>query len=124
MFGGPFPKCRSPHHDTQVAGYKGTEATISCTGSRLHVVWSPPGTGKTARLAKVVRTLVDGGERVLVLAYANAAVDMALLRGADAFLESAKLSGGKVLRLGVPQLPEVRLRRETLPETIIERTKL
>jgi DNA replication ATP-dependent helicase Dna2 len=87
-------------------------------------VWSPPGTGKTARLAKVVRTLVDGGERVLVLAYANAAVDMALLRGADAFLESAKLSGGKVLRLGVPQLPEVRLRRETLPETIIERTKL
>ena len=81
-----------------------------CIGNCLPFVWGPPGTGTTTCLAQVVRTLVDGGERVLRLAHANAAVEVAILRVADAFLTSEELSAGKVLRLGVPQLPEVRLR--------------
>lgn len=94
-----------------------------CAGSRLHFVWGPPGTGKTASLAQVVRTLVAGGERCLILAHANAAVDVAMLRVADAFSNANELAEGKVLRVGIPQLPEVRDREEILPEAILARTQ-
>lgn len=98
-------------------------AIACCAGSRLHFVWGPPGTGKTACLAQVVRTLVEKGERVLVLAHANAAVDVAMVRVARAFDRTATLEGGQVLRIGPPQLPEARAREDILPERVIERTQ-
>ena len=91
-------------------------------GNYFHFIWGPPGTGKTASLAQVARTLVSMGERVLVLAHANAAVDVAMLRVADSFSGSKELANGQVLRVGVPQLPEVWARRDILPEAIIERS--
>jgi hypothetical protein len=97
------------------------EAIRYCLGSRLHFVWGPPGTGKTANVAQVVRALVAKGERVLMLAHANAAVDVAILRVADRFTQSQELAEGKILRIGVPQLTEVAARSEILPEEIISR---
>lgn len=94
-----------------------------CAGSRVHFVWGPPGTGKTASLAQVVRTLVGLGERVLVLAHANAAVDVAMVRVAQSFSGTGELSRGKVLRLGTPQLPEAWELKEILPEAIIDRSQ-
>jgi hypothetical protein len=92
-----------------------------CLGSRVHFVWGPPGTGKTANIAHVVRALVANGERVLVLAHANVAVDVAMLRIADSFRSSVELAEGKILRIGVPQLPEMASHSEILPEEIVAR---
>jgi hypothetical protein len=92
-----------------------------CVASRLHFVWGPPGTGKTANVAHVARTLVEAKERVLILAHANAAVDVAMLRVADAFTGTGELDTGQILRIGVPQLTEVQNRGDILPDEIIAR---
>jgi hypothetical protein len=94
-----------------------------CAARPLHFVWGPPGTGKTACLAQAARLLAARGERVLVLAHANAAVDAAMLRVADAFEGSAELDAGRVLRFGPPQLAEARARLQILPEGQLERCK-
>jgi hypothetical protein len=74
------------------------EAIRHCLGSRLHFVWGPPGTGKTTNVAQVVRALVAKGERVLLLAHANAAVDVAILRVA----RPRELPEGQVLQSNIP----------------------
>lgn len=98
-----------------------TEAIARCAGSTLHFVWGPPGTGKTSSVAQVVRALASRGERVLVLAHANAAVDVSMLRVADALAGLDLVGAGRVLRAGHPQLPEARARRDILPERVLER---
>jgi hypothetical protein len=97
------------------------QAISNCAGSRLHFVWGPPGTGKTTCLAQVARGLVIQGERVMVLSHSNAAVDVAMLRIADAFSGQGLLSDGKILRVGIPQLEEARKREEMLPEAVLRR---
>jgi hypothetical protein len=92
-----------------------------CAASPLHFVWGPPGTGKTAALAQTVRMLADRDERCMVLSHSNAAVDVAMLRVADAFEGTKELTTGKVLRLGTPYLPEVAQHEYINPESVLER---
>lgn len=108
-------------------------AMTRVAGSNLHFVWGPPGTGKTANLAQIARMLVESGERVLVLAHANVAVDVAMLRIADVFRDSAALADGRIVRVGPPHHPDALAREEILldgilarraPELALERTQL
>jgi hypothetical protein len=95
-------------------------AVERCAATSLHFVWGPPGTGKTATLAETVHALALRGDRVLVLAHSNVAVDVAIARTADAAEGTDLVSGGKILRIGTPQLPEVARRKEILPEGVLD----
>ncbi len=85
----------------------------------LRFTWGPPGTGKTGVLARAVAMAAEEGQRVLVVAHANAAVDVAAARIADELDGSEILSAGRVLRVGTPHRPEAIDRHEVLPERIV-----
>lgn len=91
-------------------------AMARVAGSDLHFVWGPPGTGKTACLAQIVRMLVEQDERVLVLAHANVAVDVAAMRVADAIAPPDELLAGRIVRVGAPRHPDALDRTEILVE--------
>jgi hypothetical protein len=87
----------------------------------LRFVWGPPGTGKTATLAATVRALVENGQRVMILAHANAAVDVAMVRVAEMCNDHPMLFAGRILRVGTPHLPDAREHEYINPDEIIRR---
>ncbi len=52
--------------------------TLAVNAEDFALIHGPPGTGKTYTLARTVRALVDRGERVLLSAFTNRAVDNAI----------------------------------------------
>ncbi len=59
------------------------------------LIQGPPGTGKTTVIAQIVRELISHGERVLVCAQTNTAVDTMLSKVLDAGVRSFLRVGGK-----------------------------
>lgn len=60
----------------------------------IAIIHGPPGTGKTTTIVEIVKTLIEKGERVLVCASSNAAVDV--------LTERLAARGLPVVRLGNP----------------------
>ena len=80
-------------------------AVLHCLASRdIAIIHGPPGTGKTTTVAELIRHTVERGERVLVTAPSNLAVDN--------LLEKLLQLGQLPVRLGHPArvLPELRTR--------------
>lgn len=90
------------------------EAVQRARISALLFVWGPPGTGKTTTLGHTVAALRAQGERVLVLAQANVAVDGALLAVADVVGDPPSPTSGAIVRAGVAYTDALRERPQFL----------
>ncbi|MGW1196380.1 AAA domain-containing protein [Streptomyces sp. NPDC002536] len=106
-----------------------SDAYRACLGKGVHLIWGPPGTGKTTVLKRAIGDLIARGERVLLVSATNVAVDNALL----GVVKENRHSPGAIVRVGPPQLrevadnPEVSLPlmvRERLAETAEQRRKI
>ena len=124
LFGRESPSFRDDHEtyvDNNAAQNEAVNRAV--TAENFALVHGPPGTGKTYTVARTLRALVDRGDRVLLSAFTNRAVDNALeaLReqgiaeaaGVDAFDDA-------VVRVGTEEgiredMQDVRLVEEGAP---------
>ncbi len=83
---------------------EGLEYSLSCNG--FYSVQGPPGTGKSFMSARIVKSLVDNGRKVLISADSNAAVDNLLKKCLELGLD--------VVRLGHP----IRVNSDLKPYTL------
>ncbi|MBV9381510.1 MAG: AAA family ATPase, partial [Streptosporangiaceae bacterium] len=78
-------------------------ALRACLAPGVHLVWGPPGTGKTQVISRALRDLVDRGKSVLLVSGTNIAVDNALERAA----RDINPEPGVMIRVGDPHLLEI-----------------
>lgn len=79
------------------------QAVAACCAPGLHLVWTPPGTGRAEVVAQALRDLLQRGRSVLLLSGAAASLD-AVLQRAAAVLDPAP---GLMVRVGTPHLRAV-----------------
>jgi len=79
-------------------------------GSDTTFVWGPPGTGKTATLARIVEAHYRAGRSVLLVSNTNLAVDAALERVAERLEDEPDFDRGLVIRQGTVVKEELRRR--------------
>ncbi|WP_327174329.1 AAA domain-containing protein [Streptomyces sp. NBC_01335] len=84
-------------HPAQADAYR------ACLGEGVHLVWGPPGTGKTTVLKRAIGDLIAQGRRVLLVSATNIAVDNALL----GVVREKRHATGDIVRVGPPHLREV-----------------
>ncbi len=87
-------------------------------GSDTTFVWGPPGTGKTATLARIVEAHYRAGRSVLLVSNTNIAVDTALERVAERLKGEPEFHQGLVIRQGPVVKKE--LRQRFGPQVILE----
>ena len=88
------------------AGTLNAEQSLARTGCRspgVHLVWGPPGTGKTKVIALALQDIIASGKSALLVSATNIAVDNALAKAAAA----VKPRPGVMVRAGTPHLREV-----------------
>lgn len=95
----------TPAHEPDPPGFHPAQADAyrACLGEGVHLVWGPPGTGKTTVLKRAIGDLIARGERVLLVSATNVAVDNALL----GVVREKRHGQGEIVRVGPPHLKEV-----------------
>jgi hypothetical protein len=78
-------------------------AWTACCSPGVHLVWGPPGTGKTKVIAESLQDLVAAGKSVLLVSMTNIAVDNALAKAAAAISPAP----GAMVRVGTPHLTSI-----------------
>ncbi len=110
-----------PHHSVKQDGGGNADqfsAVRRSLGSDTTFVWGPPGTGKTATLARIVEAHYRAGRSVLLVSNTNIAVDTALERVSERLKGEPDFHQGLVIRRG-PVVKE-ELRRRFGPEVILD----
>jgi DNA replication ATP-dependent helicase Dna2 len=120
LFGRESPTF-SPSDETFVDNNDAQDEAVrmAVTADDCALVHGPPGTGKTYTIAKAVRAMVERGERVLLSAFTNRAVDNALEAIRDLGFEDDDL--GDIVRIGTKSgvredMQDLRLRRHGDPQ--------
>jgi hypothetical protein len=75
-------------------------AVQGALGLPVSFVWGPPGTGKTVTLARTAEAFLRQGQRVLVVAHSNVAVDEAAADIAALLRDTPWYQNYEILRLG------------------------
>ncbi|MHB8766305.1 MAG: AAA domain-containing protein [Deferrisomatales bacterium] len=94
------------------------EAIARSLGSDVTFVWGPPGTGKTATVARIVEGHYRAGRSVLLVSNTNIAVDTALEMIAERLQGDPGFQAGAALRLG--PIAKEELRRRFGPQVVLE----
>jgi hypothetical protein len=99
-----------------------TNAAVVAASGRATAIWGPPGTGKTKTLGLVLAYLLQKGERTLLIAPSNTAVDQAVLE-LTTLLEKYGLTNlmETVMRYGFPVQSGVRDHSVVSPKAWISR---
>lgn len=92
-------------------------ALAACLTDGLHFVWGLPGAGKTTILGKAINDLVHDGLRVLLVSGTNVAVDNAV---AAVLQDLDGPQQGELLRVGTPQLREIKSDDRVVLDRIVE----
>jgi hypothetical protein len=78
-------------------------AQVTCRSPGVHLVWGPPGTGKTRVIAAALQDVIASGKSALLVSGTNIAVDNALDRAAVAIQPQP----GVMVRVGNPHLKSI-----------------
>ena len=78
------------------------KAIRGALSNKITFVWGPPGTGKTSTLGFIACSLVERGERVLLVSNTNRAVDVALQQVIACFKTFDKDWKDRITRYGRP----------------------
>lgn len=100
------------------------EAVAAALVEPLWWVWGPPGTGKTRTLGALVAEATVRGERLLVTAHSNVAVDTAMIAAADEIEVRGSeqvLVDGTVVRAGPAVVAAARDRRLSARDQVLDR---
>jgi len=82
------------------------KAIAVAVGSGITFVWGTPGTGKTSILGLMVDAFLNEGLQILVASNTNMAVDMVLMKIAEANRGTSRIERGKVVRFGTSAMKE------------------
>jgi DNA replication ATP-dependent helicase Dna2 len=99
LFGRAEPEFSEPEETFIGNNAAQDEAVRKAVGARdCALIHGPPGTGKTYTIARAIRAMVERGERVLLSAFTNRAVDNAL----EALLEQLEdvIETDRIVRVG------------------------
>ncbi|MDQ1292767.1 MAG: hypothetical protein QG608_647, partial [Actinomycetota bacterium] len=122
----PTPNDRLPlsgnvNRDGQPCGWSALlpaqrRAVVACCSEGLHMVWGPPGTGKTHVIATAIAHLTAHGQRVLLVSNTNIAVDNALQQALTRMPDGC----GAAIRVGTIHLPQLARQEEVNLDKLVE----
>ena len=90
-------------------------------GSEVSFIWGPPGTGKTATIARLIEGFLSKTLSVLLISHTNIATDGALLNVVKHLRDSNDYRDGKLLREGAIQKPELKAYEMVIPAVVLEK---
>lgn len=73
----------------------------------FHIIWGPPGTGKTFTISKIIQSHLNDNRKVLLISNSNNSVDEALLKTVIPLKNIEFYLEGQIIRYGYPKKKEV-----------------